>query len=550
MAGVKKQVLASVGKRDESIQEQAASSSGLLNFVKQKVFRIKPVQKASTEMRPAEPGQPGAHMWSMIRNWYYNSMKTSKDRVIKYDKFLFLDKQLAEATSALNVYADNIVSGAIGGLENYMIAIEEGMPNKKELQEEISRFETKTKIKDQVWEIARNMTRDGDFWGEIVYEKNSAGDTSIEKLKKLPVRQMYADIDEYGSFKDRDKPYKQRSQFEIDDTKGIPFDDWRIIHFKIGTDVYGVNNALFDNASQRIGRQLLWVDDSMVLARLSRAWQRFAFFVDTSGVLPAEKFDYVEKWKHLLKQTEAVNRTTGRIDYDSPPPMPDEDIFIPVEKDSPQDIKQLAGDMNISNIDDVRYFQAKFFMAVNLPKVYGGIEEGVRAKATIGQIDVQFARQVRRRQNALKPGLRKFYEYFFILLGIDPDSFKWNVVFPPLATLDEMLKWQMEALKAKIAEILVVKVGAVNTRYVQEELLKFNEEEISKWGQVMPQGFTGEEGLNFTPEMIEALKRDPLLRGMLNDMRDLVKIHQSNEEERAGKDLIGEDREVELSDRQ
>jgi len=521
------------------------ADKGLINFIKHKVLGVKPVITKTTEVRPDQRGA-GAQLFSFLKNWYYEELKDARDRISKYDKFEFLDKNLAEATTGLNVYADNIVSGARGGEENYKLAIDEALPNRKEIEEKIQIMERRTKIKDQVWEIARNLTRDGDFWGEIVYFQDEDKNTGILKLKKLPIRQIYADIDEYGSFKDSDKPYVQKSEI-YSQSAGIAFDDWRIIHFKIGSDIYGVDNSIFANASQRIGRQLLWTDDSMVLARLSRAWMRYAFFVDTSGVMPSEKFEYVSRWKNQMKQAEVINRTTGRIDYENPPPMPDEDIFIPVEKDSRQDVKQLVGDMNIGNITDVEYFQAKFFMAINLPKVYGGVEEGVRAKATIGQIDVQFARQVRRRQNAIKPGLREFYEKFFILNGIDPESFKWSIVFPPLATLDEMLKWQMEKIKAEIAEILVVKIGAVNIDYVLEVILEMNQEQIKRFGTITP-GTKSEKDIELTPEMEIKIKKDPYLRQMLNDLRDLVSWKMSHEEDLVGKAEVGINREKNLND--
>lgn len=518
---------------------------GLSGFIKNKVLGIKSKVVSTSEMRPSDARGMAAHLYSVVRDQYYLSLKTARDRIAKYNKFKFLDENLAEGSASLNVYADNIVSGAIGGEENFKIGIDKNLPNKKDIEEKISLMETRTGIKDQIWEIARHLTRDGDIWTEIVYFKNEKKEVGIQKLKRLPHREIYADVDKYGQWKNEDKPYVQRADY-YQETGGTPFDDWRLIHFKIGSDVYGVNNSLFNNASQRIGRQLLWIDDSMVLARLSRAWMRYAYYIDTTGLVnPDDKFEYVEKWKAEMKQTAVIDRTTGRIDYDSPPPLPDEDIFIPVEKDSKQDVKQLVGDMNIGNIEDVKYFQSKFFMAVNLPKVYGGIEEGVRAKATIGQIDVQFARQVRRRQNALKPGLRKFYEYFFVLMGIDPDSFKWSVVFPPLATLDEMLKWQMENIKANIAKRYVVEIGVLNNQWVMEEILGFNEEQISKYQQVMPQMVTpgGKGGgMDITPEMIAMIKRDPYLRHFLNELRDMLSWKMSYEEDVIGKDLVGDER--------
>ena len=62
----------------------------------------------TTEFR--KPGDLAGHISKM----YFDLLIQSQSRKDKYDKFDYLDNNLAEATAALNIYADNIVSGSIG----------------------------------------------------------------------------------------------------------------------------------------------------------------------------------------------------------------------------------------------------------------------------------------------------------------------------------------------------------------------------------------------------------------------------------------------------
>jgi len=477
----------------------------------------------------------GGRMPHNLRHWYLDSLEQPRLRKDKYDRYEYLDKNLAEASASLTIYADNIVSGSIGGKETYDVVIDERASNLEKLEEAVSNAERQTKIKYDIWDIARDLCCFGDVFEELVVAKRE-GKLYIQRIKELPIRQMTCDVNEFGVFNDPDMPYIQYpSDF---DEKGIPMDWWRVVHFKIGRRVYGVDRSIFANASQRIGRQLLWIDDSMVMARMSRAWMRYLFLIDTTNVPIDEKFEYVERWMQELKRKEVVTRSTGRIHEVDAPWLPDDDIGLPVDKDSKQDVRQLAGDTNVGNIEDVKYLQNKFLMALQMPKAYVSIEEGTRSKATLGQIDVQFARQVRRRQDALVPGLEQFYKTVFTLADIDPKSFKWSIVFPELATADELVKWEMQKMKAEIAKTYVVDIGVLNNTWIMKELLGFNDDQVKQYALIMP-GTKAEEVYKLNPELALKVRRDPAIRQMLDDLTDIVGWKIGRDEELAGMKRVG-----------
>ena len=528
-----------------------------------------PEPKKTSEYLPKERGG----WWQIINDWYSKFINKGGSRQERYDRYSFLDDNLVEASTSLNLYADNIVSGAIGGLENFTVVVEEGGINLPLIKSIIEDTEKRTEIKDQIWEIARDLIEFGDTFEEIVVVETEPGKYGIQKLKQLPEKEMYVDESEHGVLTDPQYPYIQKRG--IYDKDVVKFDWWRCIHFKLGRGTYGVNRALFANASQRIGRQLLWVDDSMILARLSRAWMRYAFNIDTTGLSPEEAWEHVQKYMDQVKRKEIIDKDTGRINVYDSPPLPDEDIGIPVREGSKQGVQVLTGDSNIGNIADVEYFQRKFFMAVAVPKAYCGLEEGVRSKATLGQIDVQFARQVRRKQAALIPGLRKFYEIAFFLNGIDPTSFVWDVVFPELNTIDELLAWEMAEMKAKAAKILMVDIGALNNQWLFREVMGFDEEQIEEYGLDPDEEEPPEENpflqkdkddneddeddedeknakemmRKMGKELREKVKKSPYLRSILEDLKDIVAYKQERSKKLSGMKPVGLKRTDKLSDK-
>lgn len=490
-------------------------------------------------------GDPALAFSSFLRNWremYTDALVSGESRADKYSQYAYLDSNLAEASGALTVYADNVVSGSVAGDDSYYVYIDEAEPNARVLEEIIVAAERRSNIKEQIWDISRRTIRDGDAFTEVIIHEHSPREYSISELRVLPSKEMRVRVDDRGNLRDPEVPF---SQVVAGRTEPILFDWWRMIHWKVGSEIYGVDYSLFAGAALRVGRQLVWVDEALVLARLSRAWKRFAYMIDTGKLGPDEALTFVERFMDRLRSRRSVQESANASGYRQGlidmPLLPDEDIGIPVGEGSKADVKELSGDMNVSNIRDVEYLQTKFFVAVTVPKAYVALEGETHARAVLSQIDVQFARQVRRRQGSLRPGLRRFYEIAFMLAGVDPKSFSWTIEFPEMATADETAKWEMMKLKAEISKVLVVDVGAVNTDYVLRELLGFDEEEISKYRAIAPVEEVG-EAVEIPEEVASKIRSNPALRSILEDLQDSISYRLARAEATARKRPIGVDR--------
>jgi len=527
--------------------EEGAKFVDVIRTKIQSLFAPPDSKQQTTEYR--EP-KTAYNVWKEVRNWYEEALRSPQSRREKYKKYRFLDENLPEASVALNAYADNIVSGTLGGEETYYVVIEENIPNADEIETLIEATEKRTGIKEQIWEVARDVNRDGDVFAEVVVANEGPDDFNISKIKILPAESMFVDVDERGVINDPALPYYQLKDNFGDLTNKanrIEFDWWRIIHFKLGTATYGVDRGLFSKAAIRIGKQLIWMDDALVLNRASKAWMRYAYLIDTTGLSTDQAFDFVERFMDRVKRRDIIDRDSGQISPTDSPLLPDEDIGLPVTGTGKTDIKQLFGDSNVGRIDDVYYLQNKFFMCVSLPKAYASIEEGTRSKATLTQLDVQFARAVRRRQNALKPGLEQFYKLVFTLAHIDPESFTWSIEFPEMATADEMMKWEIEQIKAGIAKTYAIDIGAVNTQYVLKELLGMDDDEILKYGTVPPDDINATvESVKLPHDLAARIRRDPGIRAMLDDLNDIVAWREAREQATKDGRVVGVTRDGDL----
>ena len=94
-------------------------------------------ERQSTEYMPKGSGHTG--WYKIMKEWYSDAMARSGSRFGKYDTYDFLDMNLAEASASLNIYADNTVSGAPSGRENYKVLIDEGTPGAELIEDVVEK---------------------------------------------------------------------------------------------------------------------------------------------------------------------------------------------------------------------------------------------------------------------------------------------------------------------------------------------------------------------------------------------------------------------------
>lgn len=220
------------------------------------------------------------------------------------------------------------------------------------------------------------------------------------------------------------------------------------------------------------------MDDGVVLARLTRAQQRYGFTIDTTGIEPGQPtLDYLEQVKEGMKKKRTIDPRTGKMDLDYNPMSMEEDLFLSSKDGNGSSVQILQGSSNLGQLKDVEYLQNKKFAGIKVPKAYLGVERDVNAKATLTQQDIQFARNVRRIQIALITGLRKIYNISLILAGISPSNVEYTVGLPIISTVDELRRWEIEKIKTELA-IKYKKELDVDLEWVLVNLLDMTEEEV------------------------------------------------------------------------
>jgi len=407
---------------------------------------------------------------SLTRNsgaWYDEKMQLDPKRIAKYKDYDLMDNEDPELSSALDIYADNAAKGE-SETDTVINIVSENQTVINVIDETIE----KTKLHTELWSIIRNLVKNGDEFEEVVVH----ADDEIHRLKHLDHKHMVVIEDEWGRL-DPEYPYIQKDDLDREVAK---FKNWQVIHFQLDKDrgsKYGVDGSVLFPI-RKLFKQLSMIEDSVVLARLTRAIQRYAYLVDTEGIEPGEPtLEYVEEVMNRMKKRRTINPKTGKMDLDYNPMSLEEDVFISTKDGSNANVKVLQGSTNLGVLADVEYFRNKKFAGVKVPKAYLSHEKDVRARAMITEQDVQFARTVRRVQLAVIKGLHKLFDFALMTRGIDPNTVEYEIQLPILSTIDELRLWQVKQLKANVSLILHRDLK-ISLHWILTHLLDYDEEDV------------------------------------------------------------------------
>lgn len=400
--------------------------------------------------------------------WYEEAVKMEQTRRAKYRDFDLMDAEDPVLNSALDVYADNATKGDSGDDKVVEIVSDDEL-----IVEILGDVRDRLALDTETWSIARALAKYGDNFEEVVVHE----DLEVHRLKNLDASEMNVKTDKYGRY-DPEFPFEQIRP----DTGAVVarLREWQVLHFRLKRNrksKYGVDGAILAPV-RKVFKQLAMMEDALVIARLTRAPQRYGFLVDVDGIEPGEPtIEYLNKVKDMMKKRRTIDPATGKMDLKFNPLSMEEDLFVGVRSNGKSDVKVLQGQTNLGQLGDIEFFQNKLFAGIKVPKAYLGFERDVNAKATLTEQDVQFARSVRRIQLAIIEQYRKLFDFVLAVRGVDPTAVEYTIKLPVISTIDELRMWQVKKLKAEVAKVLRKEVG-LSFRWILQNMLELSDEDI------------------------------------------------------------------------
>lgn len=340
-------------------------------------------------------------------------------------------------------------------------------------------------IEFNLWPWTRNLCKYGDTYLHL-HLTDKLGVTGVDPFSVYEmIREEIPDPDNPSllkvQFKRDTSPAGAGRQGDIIAVDGEIYENFEMAHFRLLTDTnflpYG--RAMIE-PSRKVWKQLMLMEDAMLLYRIMRAPEKRIFKIDIGNIPPPEVDAYMEKIISKIKKTPYIDQSTGDYNLKFNVQNMLEDFYLPVRGDkSGSSIESLAG-LNYDAIQDIDYLKAKLLASLKIPKAYFGYEEDTNGKSSLASQDFRFARTIERIQRIILSELTKIAIIHLYLQGFqDEEIVDFKLQLTAASSIFEQEKIDLLGKKVDLANS-ILESALFSKQWVYEKIFYMHEDEYLK----------------------------------------------------------------------
>ena len=434
-----------------------------------KLFRSGPVIKRNVKDFDAKGAPSSAfEIFRKNQSQVYNAAMSAYgtyDRMARYSDFSEME-YTPEIASALDIYAEESVAADEHGKTLHIYSEN---PKIRRILDDL--FYDTLNIDFNMTAWVRNLVKYGDFF----LFNDVSPKYGVINAFPLPI----AEVEREEGFDPQD-PMAVRFRWVTQGNQVL--ENWQVSHMRLlGNDAFLPYGSSVLEPARRIWRQLILLEDAMLVYRVIRAPERRVFKIDVGNVPPEDIGNYMEQVQNSLKRSSVIDNKTGKVDLRYNPLSVDEDYYIPVRGgDSGTDISSLGGGTMAGETNDVEYIQKKLFAALKIPKAYLGYDEGLGAKATLSQEDIRFSRTIARIQRTILAEMNKIAIIHLYCNGYEGEELlDFSLKLSNPSTIAQQQKLELFRTRFEIAGSALGTPGLVDRYWVKKNILRLPDEEIA-----------------------------------------------------------------------
>ena len=236
--------------------------------------------------------------------------------------------------------------------------------------------------------------------------------------------------------------------------------------------------------------QLMMIEDSLVIYRLSRAPERRIFYIDV-GNLPKQKAEqYLRDVMMRYRNKLVYDANTGEVRDDKKFMSMMEDFWLPRrEGGRGTEITTLPGGQNLGEITDINYFQKKLYRALNVPetRIQGDTGFSMGRSSEILRDEVKFSKFVGRLRKRFSDMFNDMLKTQLILKNIvTPED--WEIMADHIQYdflydnhFAELKETELSTERINLAQLYEPYIGKYYSNdYIRRNVLRQSDEEIEE----------------------------------------------------------------------
>ena len=241
----------------------------------------------------------------------------------------------------------------------------------------------------------------------------------------------------------------RRDQFSLE--------NYEVAHFRLLTDSnYLPYGRSFLEPSRKVFKQLMLMEDAMLIHRIMRAPEKRVFYINIGNTDPDKVEQFMADTANKMRKTPYIDQSTGDYNLKFNIQNMTEDFFIPIRGNDASTRIDTTKGLDYDGTGDIEYLKAKMMAALKIPKPFLGYEEGVEGKSTLAGMDIRFARTVERIQRIIESELTKIALVHLYSQGFtDEELVDFSLELTTPSVIYEQEKVELFTAKTTVAQTMI-----------------------------------------------------------------------------------------------
>ena len=227
--------------------------------------------------------------------------------------------------------------------------------------------------------------------------------------------------------------------------------------------------ASFLEAARPYYKQRQLLDDLLILARLTRSSFYRLFSVDVGAASSQDTARMMRELKTAVSSKQSINVSTEVFSSKSSPILTGGNVYFPTRNgQGAVTVQEVGGEVNVSALADIDYFDDRYYGALKVPKQFLGQSDeapGGIGDTTLTQLDIRYARTVKRCQRIIKSGLKDLIYWYCAVHNVLPPTF--SVEMPRILTAEDTRLSDIQKAEIETTNSIIDLIKAIDDNAVE-----------------------------------------------------------------------------------
>lgn len=426
-----------------------------------------------------------------------NAWRVYQNRKSIYQDIERMDSEDEIVATALDIIADCVVSYADTNTPENCLRIRS---KNKEAELILNNLSRRLNLQREIWQIARDMVKQGNEFREICIDRQAM---QVVAFKQTISYQIYPKTNSRG---DKCPGWTLKTDGDVFTGKEYDLEEWQIAPF-----IFGVKRGYLSvpplAPARRGWIRLAKIEDGMAIARLLRAYDKMVHRIPVKEQMSKEEvLTRIRMYKDAITKRRILD-SSGLVTQVDAPLDVQTDFYLPEDESGRGGVELLsANNAQLGNLNDVIYHREKLLSRLQVPIAYLQITTAQKTHIAAGasktaNVEIQFARMLRRVQRELIEGLSRLFDMELLLHGIAPEQDLYSVEMTPINTKDLKEDADIELTYAQAAVYFVQAFGTLPPALLADKFMRLSPDQ-----QTMVTKFLDEHGDKILKANVKAIE--------------------------------------------